>query len=96
MDMDGRVARIGTFFILVGGGFLCLFVLMLFGRQFQILYFLLAAASLFIGFRMRGQSAPPPSSGRFSVIRKTSEQFRKSKEAREKRRQEKEDRKKKR
>jgi hypothetical protein len=95
MDMDGRVARIGTFFILVGSGFLCLFVLMLFGRQFQVVYFLLAAASLFIGIRMRGQSAPPPSSGRFGIINKSREQMKKRKDAAEKRRKEKEEKKKK-
>jgi flagellar biosynthesis component FlhA len=87
--------RIGTFLILLGSGFFCLFVLMAIGRQFQIIYILLAAALIFIGIRMRRQSAPSPSSGRFGIINKSREQMKKRKDAAEKRRKEKEEKKKK-
>jgi hypothetical protein len=88
-------SRVGTFFILAGVGFLCLFLLMLFGRQFQVIYFLLAAISLFVGFRMRGKPAARPKSGRFGIINKSREAANKRKEAAEKRRKEKEANKKK-
>lgn len=94
--MNPHVPRVGTFFILIGSGFLCLFLLTLFGSQFHFVYFLIAAVSLFLGIRMRGKPAARPSAGRFGVIRKAGEQMRKSKEAREKQRKEREERKKKR
>ncbi len=87
--------RVGTFFILIGSGFLCLFVLMLLGRQFQAAYFLLAAICLFVGFRMRGKPPARPSSGRFAIIKKSREQMKKGKETREKKQKEREEKKKK-
>jgi len=88
-------ARVGTFFLLIGTGFFCLFVLMLLGREFHFVYFLLAVVSLFVGFRMRGKPAPRPRSGRFGIINKSREQMKKGKEAREKKQKEREEKKKK-
>jgi hypothetical protein len=82
--------RVGNFLILIGAGFFCLFVLMLFGRQFQVFYFLFSAVFLFLGIRMRGKPAPRPSSGRFSIIHKSRDAAKQRKEAAEKKRKEKE------
>jgi len=81
--------RIGTFLILVGGGFLTLFILMLAAGSFQVVYLLLGAPLLFLGFRVRGKPAQPKS-GRFAIINKSREAAKKRKEAAEKKRQEKE------
>lgn len=85
--------RVGSFFILIGFGLLCLFILTLVGRQFHFTYFLFASILLFLGFRMRGKPARPTPSSRFGIINKSREQIRKSRELRTKKHQEKEARK---
>jgi len=88
-------SRVGNFFILIGIGFLFMFLLTLMGRQFHFTYFIVAVISLLVGFRMRGKPTPPPPSGRFGIVNKSREQIRRSRELRAKKQQEKEARKKK-
>jgi hypothetical protein len=87
--------RVGNFFILIGVGFLCMFLLTLLGRQFHFIYFLVAVISLLVGFRLRGKPNPPPPSGRFGIVNKSREQIRRNRDLRAKKQQEKEARKKK-
>ncbi|MCX6039193.1 MAG: hypothetical protein NTW99_15180 [Chloroflexi bacterium] len=56
--MDNNfLSRIGTFFILVGCGLLILFIGSVFARELSILYLLLTAAALFLGYVFR-RAAP--------------------------------------
>jgi cytochrome c biogenesis protein CcdA len=71
--------RLGTFFILVGCGLIILFFGSAFAGEFNILYLLFAAATLFLGF-MFHRMAPHPAPTRFSAIRKLSQRSRQRKE----------------
>jgi len=71
--------RLGTFFILVGGGLLILFTSSVFAREFNILYLLLAIAVLFLGFILH-RAAPRPEPSRFAGIRKVSQRSRQRRE----------------
>jgi hypothetical protein len=72
---NNLLSRLGTFFILVGCGFLILFVGSAFAREFSILYLLLASAALFVGFVLH-RASPRPEPTRFSGIRKVSHRSR--------------------
>jgi hypothetical protein len=61
--------RIGTFFILVGCGFLVLFIGTVFAKESSIPFLLFAAAALFIGSIFH-RNTPRPEPTRFSGIRK--------------------------
>ena len=76
---DHLLPRLGTFFILMGCGFLFLFIGSTFAGEFSILYLLLAAAALFLGF-MFHRLAPHPEPTRFSTIRKMRQRSRQRKE----------------
>jgi hypothetical protein len=80
--MDKNILpRIGTFFILIGCGFLILFVGSILAAEFNIsiLYLFFAAAAMFIGFLLR-RTAPRPEPTRFSSIRKASQRSRQRRE----------------
>jgi hypothetical protein len=78
--MDNNLlSRLGTFFILVGFGFLILFVGSVFARELSILYLLLTAAALFLGFLFQ-RAAPRPDPTRFAGIRKASQRSRQRRE----------------
>jgi hypothetical protein len=65
------LARIGTFFILVGIGLLILFLLSEAAQQVTLEYFCGSIVLLVLGFIFRGQfKRPPPSSGRFGLLRR--------------------------
>jgi hypothetical protein len=83
MDMENRpVARIGSFFILLGSLLLILFVSSVISKGYNVLYLLLGVVALFLGFSLRRRAAPPPiPSTRFSTIRKIQERSRKRQEA---------------
>lgn len=76
---DDFIARVGTFFILVGVGLIILFsasVIPLFSPQSKDLqiaakfdYLFWAIVLLGIGTLMRRKAAPPPPSGRFSGLK---------------------------
>jgi hypothetical protein len=72
---NNLLSRLGTFFILIGCGFLIIFVGSAIAREFSILYLLLASAALFLGFVLH-RAAPRPESTRFSGIRKVSQRSR--------------------
>ncbi len=71
--------RVGTFFILVGCGLLIIFTGSVLAKEPSLLYLLLAAAALFIGFLFH-RSAPRPEPTRFSGIRKASQRSRERRE----------------
>jgi hypothetical protein len=67
--------RIGTFFILIGCGFLILFIGSILAGELGILYLLFAGAALFLGSVFH-RLAPHPEPARFSSIRKISQRSR--------------------
>ena len=71
--------RLGTFFILVGCGFLILFTGSILAREFSILYLLFAAAALFLGFVFH-RAVPRTEPTRFSGVRKVSQSSRQRRE----------------
>lgn len=78
--MDNNLLyRIGTFFILVGCGLLILFVGSVFARELSILYLLLTAAAMFLGFVFH-RAAPRPEPKRFAGIRNASQRSRQRRE----------------
>jgi cytochrome c biogenesis protein CcdA len=78
--MDNNLlSRLGTFFIVVGCGLLILFIGSVFAKDISILYFLFAAAALFLGFVFH-RVAPHPEPMRFSAIRKASQRSRQRRE----------------
>ena len=78
--MDNNLlSRIGTFFNLVGCGLLILFVGSVFASELSILYLLLTAAALFLGFVFH-RAAPRPEPTRFSGIRNARQRSRQRRE----------------
>jgi hypothetical protein len=71
--------RVGTFFMLIGCGFLIIFIGSLFAGEFGILYLLFGGVSLFLGYVLR-RLAPHPEPARFSGIRKISQRSRQRRE----------------
>jgi Flp pilus assembly protein TadB len=76
---NNLIPRLGTFLILVGCGLLILFVGSVLAKELILLYLLLAAAALFLGFVCR-RAAPRPEPTRFSGIRKLSQHSRQRRE----------------
>jgi hypothetical protein len=76
---NNSLPRVGTFFILVGCGLIILFIGSVLAKELSILYILLAAAALFLGFLLR-RAAPRPEPTRFSGIRKLSQRSRQRRE----------------
>ncbi len=83
--MDDLIPRVGTFFILVGTGALALFVLSVMGNQANILYLLLAIATIPTGFILRGRR-PRSESNRFSAWRRMNERNRQRRQEKDKNR----------
>jgi len=77
----GFTPRLGTFFILVGLGFLVLFVLSVIGQDTKTAYLLLSIAALFLGYLFR-RRAPKHDSGRFGTIRRIRERSRQRRQER--------------
>jgi hypothetical protein len=73
--VNNLLSRLGTFFILIGCGFLILFVGSVIAREFSILYLFLATTALLLGFVFH-RAAPHPEPTRFSGIRKVSQRSR--------------------
>lgn len=70
-DRKEVLARIGTFFIMVGIGLLIIFLLSEAAAQVTLEYFCGSIVFLVLGFIFRGQyKRPAPSSGRFSLIQR--------------------------
>ena len=66
------VARVGTFFVLVGIGMLVFFILSEAAKDPTLGYFCWGTALLTLGFIFQGQFKKPagPPSGRFSIFQK--------------------------
>ncbi len=85
--MDDLIYRVGTFFLLIGGGALVLFILAAFGSRIDLPFLLIALIGLSLGFAFRRKRVPaPPSSTRFASLKRMNEQNRKRREEREKNR----------
>ncbi len=67
MDNEDPIeVRMGTFFVVMGGGVFLLFVLSDVADRVEFDYFFLSLALVGIGYYFRRKKAPPPPSGRFS------------------------------
>ncbi|RME89173.1 MAG: hypothetical protein D6770_05245 [Anaerolineae bacterium] len=73
MDSDGLIPRIGTFFVIVGVGLIALFAISDFAGMTNFDYFFLGMFVIGLGVLFRRRAAPPPPSGRFSILRKLRE-----------------------
>lgn len=66
---DPFIVRVGTFFVVMGGGALVLFVISDLADKVNFDYFFLGALLIGIGWMFRRKRTPPPPTGRFSGIR---------------------------
>jgi hypothetical protein len=87
MGEDDRkilISRMGTFFLLMGLGFMILFVASDLGDETSFSYFFLGLLCLGLGWFFKRVSAPPPKpSQRFSWLRNYMQQRRENKAKRE-------------
>lgn len=68
--MDEFVARVGTFFLLIGTFTFILFLASDWANQTNFDYLFLAVIAIAAGWMMQRKRARPPSSGRFGFLRK--------------------------
>ncbi|WKZ34483.1 MAG: hypothetical protein QY332_12755 [Anaerolineales bacterium] len=66
---DPILARVGTFFMVMGGGAFILFVTSDLADQVDFDYLFIAMLLIGIGWVFRRRKAPPPPAGRFSGIK---------------------------
>ena len=67
MDNDDPIeVRMGTFFVVMGGGVFLIFVMSDMANKVDFDYFFIALILFAIGYYLRRTKAPPPPSGRFS------------------------------
>lgn len=69
--MDDLVARIGTFFLLIGTFTFILFLASEWANQADFDLLFLAMIALVAGWLMQRRRQPPPPSGRFSLFHRT-------------------------
>jgi hypothetical protein len=84
---DPFIVRVGTFFLVMGGGSFLLFVTSDLAEKVDFDYLFISVLLFFIGWYFRRGKAPPPSAGRFAIIRKSREDAQKKKEEKSKARQ---------
>ena len=84
---DSTVVRMGTFFLVMGGGVFVLFVISDLAEEVDFDYLFISALLFLIGWYFRRGKAPPPSAGRFSMINKSRDDARKRREERGKAKQ---------
>jgi hypothetical protein len=82
--MKDFIARVGTFFFVIGFGMFMLFVASDWANSPQFDYLCLAMLAAGLGWMMQRRRPPPASAGRFSLVRKTRERVRKRREERNK------------
>ena len=75
------IARIGTFFILIGLAFLVIFIGSIMSKEINGIYLLLSLSAIFVGFLFR-RKKPVTDSGRFGTIRRATERSRQRREDR--------------
>jgi hypothetical protein len=89
MEEDPLVARIGTFFLVIGFGSLILFIASDLAHQPDFDYFFVAIVLIAIGWTFRRKKSAPPPSGRFSMFSRMGEDARRRRADRLKSRQDK-------
>lgn len=72
--------RIGTFLVLLGTFSFIFFLASDFAKQPAFDWLFIGLLLMAIGFGLRRRAAPPPSAGRFSMVRKFRENAKKRKE----------------
>jgi hypothetical protein len=88
--MNDFISRIGTFLIVIGIFVFILFLASDFSNSPDFDYLLGAIFIFSLGWYLQGRKAPPPSAGRFGLIRGARESSRKKREEQEKARKDKE------
>jgi len=73
---DPFEVRIGTFFVVMGGGIFLLFVVSDVADQVDFDYFFISLILFVIGYYLRRSKAPPPSAGRFTGFKGLMEKMR--------------------
>jgi hypothetical protein len=66
---DPILARVGTFFMVLGGGAFILFVVSDIAKQVDFDYLFISMLLIGIGWALRRKKAPPPPAGRFSWVK---------------------------
>ena len=84
---DSTVVRMGTFFLVMGGGVFVLFVISDLAEEVDFDYLFISVLLFFIGWYFRRGKAPPPSAGRFSMINKSRDEARKRRDEKSKAKQ---------
>jgi hypothetical protein len=84
--MDGSVARVGTFLLLVGGGLMVLFIGSEFSQEPDFNYFFLSLAAFFLGIFLRQRGRAPSENQRFQAYRKMQSANRQRREERREKR----------
>jgi hypothetical protein len=74
--MNDFIARIGTFFFLLGFVLFVLFLASDMAERPQFDYFCLSMLAIGLGWMLSRRRAPPPSAGRFSWVKQTRERMR--------------------
>jgi cytochrome c biogenesis protein CcdA len=83
-DRKEFIARIGTFFLLIGIGTMWLFIVSDMGNETKFVLFFASVITLVIGWYFKRITAPPPKPGtRFEGLRKLAQKQREAKEKRE-------------
>ncbi len=83
-DRKEFIARIGTFFLLIGIGTMWLFIVSDMGNETKFALFFASVITLVIGWYFKRITAPPPKPGtRFEGLRKLAQKQREAKEKRE-------------
>ncbi len=83
-DRKEFIARIGTFFLLIGIGTMWLFIVSDMGNETKFVLFFAGVITLVIGWYFKRITAPPPKPGtRFEGLRKLAQKQREAKEKRE-------------
>jgi hypothetical protein len=80
---DPIIVRVGTFFLVMGGGIFILFVASDLAQQADFDYLFVAALLMGIGWVFRRGKAAPPSAGRFAWWRNRREEAKKKKQAKQ-------------
>ncbi len=75
------IARIGTFFILIGLALLVIYVGSIMSKDINGIYLLLSLSAIFVGWLLR-RNKPVNESGRFGTIRRATERGRQRREDR--------------
>lgn len=70
MEDEPLIVRVGTFFMVLGFGAFILFVASDIADKTEFDYLFVAMLLIGIGWGFRSKKAPPPSAGRFSILRK--------------------------